>query len=114
MFKYAETHFEFPFSLGQFITTDCFSQASPGGPPEQWQTQALADEGIYAYSSCRTSSWEQEAPLEHKPPTGRSWDACPEITQGSNKAFFSSSNQASRMGYLLAFVFGADQKTYSG
>lgn len=55
MFKYTETHFEFPFSLGQFITTDCFSQASPGGP-EQWQTQALADVGIYAYSGCRTSS----------------------------------------------------------
>lgn len=61
-----------------------------------------------------TLSWEQEAPLEHNPPTGYSWDACPGITQGSNKALFSSLNQASRMGCLLAFVFGADQQTYSG
>lgn len=30
-----------------------------------------------------------------------------------NKAFFSSLNQISRMGCLLAFVFGADQQTYS-
>lgn len=65
-------------------------------------------------SGCGTSSWEQEAPLEHEPPTGRSWDACPGITQGSNKAFFSSLNQASRMGCLLAFVFGANQQIYSG
>lgn len=66
------------------------------------------------FSGCGTSSWEQEAPLEHEPPTGRSWDACPGITQGNNKAFFSSLNQASRMGCLLAFVFGANQQTYSG
>lgn len=61
-----------------------------------------------------TLSWEQEAPLEHNPPTGYSWDACPGITQASNKALFSSLNQANRMGCLLAFVFGADQQTYSG
>lgn len=76
--------------------------------------QALVD----LLNSGKLGLWQMEGYMlvvaEHKPPTGRSWDACPEITRGGNKAFFSSSNQASRMGCLLVFVFGADQKTYSG
>lgn len=69
---------------------------------------------MYACSGCGFLSWEQEASLEHKPPTGHSWDVCPGITQSSNKAFFSSLTQASRMGCRLAFVFEAYQQTYSG
>lgn len=46
-FKYSETHFGFPFSLSQLITTDCFSVAGPGGPfgveAELSQTWALAE-----------------------------------------------------------------------
>lgn len=52
--------------------------------------------------------------MEHKPPTGRSWGACPGITQASNKAFFSSLKQASGMGCLLAFVLRVDQQASSG
>lgn len=49
-------------SLSWFITTDCFSQAGPSGPPgmeaELWQTWALEDvlADVYACSGCGTSA----------------------------------------------------------